>query len=591
MIGASRKPLLLLCAAVMLTGVVYWPGLSGGFVFDDYANIVHNDEVHVSSLTWKQLRDAALSAPPDAFSRPLAALSFGLNWLATGSDPGPMKATNLLIHLANGILLFAMLCALLDARAARERMPRGDPGGRWLALAVSACWLLLPINLQAVLYIVQRMESLCQFFVLGGLWLYFSGRRTMLAAADPRRATRGLVLAVAGLVLGAGVGMLAKESAALLPLYAFLAELAVLHFDGYRRPDRRLWVVFALCLFLPAVIGAAWLLPKISRPDAWSFRAFSLTERLLTEPRVLIDYLRWTLLPDPRVLGLSHDDIAISHGLFAPMSTTIALCGLAGLLVIAVAALPRMPLVALGLFWFFAAHLLTAGVIPLELVFEHRNYFASIGVLLATFAALERSAFAAKMPAMKWTIIVALGLQFAVVTRLCAHTWANALDLAISEAQYHPQSVRANYHAAQRFVAVSAYRPSPALDAAVAYAGRAAALPGTSILPEQALIIIANRARQQDEPAAWQSMIRKLEMHAPSNEDIEALVALNSCFVHEQCHFGVDELRQAYAAAVRHSPMRSALLNAYVVFAHEVLHDDREAEAIVRNAASQKTSP
>lgn len=578
MTGTSGKPLLLLCAVILITAVVYWPGLSGGFVFDDYPNIVHNDEVRVSSLSWKQLRDAALSTPPGAYKRPLAALSFGLNWFATGSDPGPMKATNLLIHLANGLLLYAMLCALLDVKAARERTPQRDPAGRWLALAVSACWLLLPINLTAVLYIVQRMESLCQFFVLSGLWLYFAGRRNMIAAANPQRATYALALSIGGLVFGTCAGIMAKESAVLLPLYAFLAELAVLRFDGYRRPDRRLWLVFALCLFLPGAIGAAWLLPKVSGPSEWAIRSFSLPDRLLTESRVLIEYLRWTLLPDPRVLGLSHDDIAISQGLFAPASTMIALCGLVGLLIIAIAALPHMPLVALGLFWFFAAHVLTASVIPLELVFEHRNYFASIGVLLAVCAALERAASAAKLPAIQWMIILAMGLQFAVVTHLRAREWSDPMKLAVSEAQNHPRSVRANYAAAQSLIAASQYQPSSALNAGIAFAKVAASLPGNSILPEQAMIVVANRAYHQDAPEDWGRLVDKLARQAPSREDVGALIALNNCFIRQQCLAGQQMLQRAYKVALAQAPRtQQPLRDAYVVFLRDVLHDEKAA--------------
>ena len=70
--------------------------------------------------------------------------------------------------------------------------PRGEGNGTGiesaaatrLALIVSAAWMLLPINLMAVLYVVQRMESLCQVFVLAGLWAYLHGRRMMLTATD-----------------------------------------------------------------------------------------------------------------------------------------------------------------------------------------------------------------------------------------------------------------------------------------------------------------------------------------------------------------------------------------------------------------------
>ena len=51
--------------------------------------------------------------------------------------------------------------------------------------------------------------------------------------------------------------------------------------------------------------------------------------------------------------------------------------------IIAILVRHRRPLTSLGIAWFLAAHALTASFLPLELVYEHRNYFAALGVLLA----------------------------------------------------------------------------------------------------------------------------------------------------------------------------------------------------------------
>ena len=575
MTEASGK-VLLLFAALMVTAIVYWPGLAGGFVFDDFPNIVRNPDLHIYIFDFAALRDAAFSAPPQAPQRPLAFLTFAINWLTTGADPWAMKATNLAIHLINGLLLYAMLGQLLRASAV-ARGAGHDGRERRIALAVSACWLLLPINLTAVLYVVQRMESLCQTFVLAGLWLYFRGRGAMIAASGATRRRAGLAGCITGMVLGTGLGVLVKESAVLLPLYAFLAEISLLHFRGARGTDRRLWPVFLICLFVPAIVGAAWLLPKVLDPSAWAYRDFSLSQRLLTESRVLVDYLRWTLLPNPHALGLSHDDIAVSQSLFAPVDTLVETCGLAGLALVAVFARRSIPLFTLGIFWFLAAHLLTATVVPLELAFEHRNYFASIGALLAVFALLERFAGSARAPIATVVLTLTFCIAFAIVTRLRAQQWADPVGLSVAEARDHPRSVRANYQAAQTFVILSAYRPSAALDAATAYAERAATLPGNSILPEQALIIIANRAHGADAESAWRSLIAKLDKGSPSSDNIEALLALNECFISELCTHGRDALLQAYATAMRHAPVRGALLSAYMAFMHDVMHEDHAA--------------
>ncbi len=106
-------------------------------------------------------------------------LSFAVNHYLTGLDPAPMKATNLAIHLFNVLLVFGLARCLLRFRL-QERAQQGQLAD-WLALAVAALWALHPINLMAVLLIVQRMESLGHLFVFAGLWLYAATRMRQLA--------------------------------------------------------------------------------------------------------------------------------------------------------------------------------------------------------------------------------------------------------------------------------------------------------------------------------------------------------------------------------------------------------------------------
>jgi hypothetical protein len=103
----------LLLAAFVLTIAVYWPGLFGGFLFDDYPNIVDNHGVQPSNASFSSLVGAALSSPSSEFKRPLASLSFAANYLISGLDPYWMKLTNLVIHLLNGLLVFLLARSLL----------------------------------------------------------------------------------------------------------------------------------------------------------------------------------------------------------------------------------------------------------------------------------------------------------------------------------------------------------------------------------------------------------------------------------------------------------------------------------------------
>src|SRR6185437_10018827 len=161
------------------------------------------------------------SSPATEFKRPLASLSFAANYLVSGLDPYWMKLTNLVIHLLNGLLVFLLARALLKI----SRAVSTDQRTGVIAALIAAGWMLLPINLTGVLYVVQRMESMANLFVLLGLLGYFAGRRRMLAvmprdaegAADPHRSgisssTRGFLLCVASIVACTGVGALAKET-------------------------------------------------------------------------------------------------------------------------------------------------------------------------------------------------------------------------------------------------------------------------------------------------------------------------------------------------------------------------------------------
>jgi hypothetical protein len=107
------RPWWIFLFAVLVTVAVYSPGLSGGWLFDDYPNIVDNHEVQPKSASVSDLVGAALSSPSSRFKRPLASLSFAANYLADGLDPFWWKVVNLVIHLLNGLLVFVLVRKLL----------------------------------------------------------------------------------------------------------------------------------------------------------------------------------------------------------------------------------------------------------------------------------------------------------------------------------------------------------------------------------------------------------------------------------------------------------------------------------------------
>ncbi|SFN54546.1 hypothetical protein SAMN05216289_12963, partial [Dokdonella immobilis] len=166
-------------AAFAATSLVYWKGLQGGFVYDDYSFIFGNPGIKVSSNSLSNWFAAAMSFPSGSHQgRWLGMLSFAANHYFTGMDPYAFKLTNLAIHLLNGLLVFLALRALFDFHQLQKpAFPRRAVFNSGLAAAsLAALWLVLPINLTAVLYISQRLESLSNTFVFLGLWWYLRVR-------------------------------------------------------------------------------------------------------------------------------------------------------------------------------------------------------------------------------------------------------------------------------------------------------------------------------------------------------------------------------------------------------------------------------
>jgi hypothetical protein len=574
----SRIPvagwLVLLSLTVLL---IYWPGLSGGFVFDDFPNIVDNVALHVTSrsngLQWLA---AIFSSPASDWQRPLAMLSFAINHALSGLDPYWMKATNLGIHLLNTWLVFAVVRRLLGMTNSAQT------GADRVSLWIAAAWALHPINLMGVLFIVQRMESLSHTFVFAGLWLYLLGRQRL------RSNGRGWALMLGGLIGGTALGMLAKESATLLPLYALAIEWAFLHFSGRNEtPDRRLQTFFAAVLLLPGLAALAWQLPKVLQVGAYAGRAFTLSQRLLTEARVLVDYIHWTLIPNLNTLSLYHDDYVVSLGLLSPPSTLLSLVILVALLATTVWLRRRRPLIALGLAWFFIAHLLTATILPLELVYEHRNYFASLGLCLMMADVFLRWPVAEQNQRIGWCIALALLAFYAGLTALRAREWQDQLRFSVSEAAKHPHSPRATYDVARTYIIISRYDPtSPYISPARVALEKAMQAPNASTLPEAAAIMFAARIGTPIQDSWWQRLQEKLRNEPIGPQQTSSLASLVDCDMHHLCQLPPRQMMTTFLSAMAHGG-NAEVMNIYGNYALNVLRDPTLALNLWQAAAQR----
>lgn len=441
-------------AGVLLVAI-YWPGLHGGFFFDDGPSILLTEGVRLETLSPGSIHQALLSGGAGPSGRPVAQLSFALNHYFSGFDPFAFKATNLAIHLVCGFLVFGLALRLLTAAA-----PTAKQHNILIASgAVTALWLLHPIQLLPVLHVVQRMTSLSALFLLAALLLHIRGRE------------QGGRAGAAWLVLAWGVlwplSFLSKETGALFPVFALAWELVmrrptVGRLDGFARG-------LAALASLVLVAGLAYAFSP-SAQWLWSgyqLRPFSLIERLLTEGRAIWFYLGLIVVPDMEALGLYHDDFMVSRGLLSPWTTLPALLGLAGLVVLAWRERRRAALPAFGIAWFLIGHALESTVLPLEIAHEHRNYLPLLGILLTGAWALLHGLESKGPPKTLGVALVAVALAyFPLITALRSHQFGDEVRRTQIEAQHHQTSARAQHEAGLSLAALpEAFLPNSPIHA------------------------------------------------------------------------------------------------------------------------------
>jgi len=234
------------------------------------------------------------------------------------------------------------------------------------------------------------------------------------------------------------LAMLCKANGALLPLLAWVLEGTVYRDDGEPPFARHLrW----LLLVLPSLLLCVYVLSMMTQwSGALESRQWTIGQRVMTEPRVLLDYLR--LLVVPRVLstGVYNDSYAWSTDLFHPATTPFALLAVLVLTIAGFTLRRLLPALAAALLFFFAGHLLESTTIPLELYFEHRNYLPAM--LLGW--PLARAIVAWRSPvAIRTAVAMALLVLFAATTWQRASLWADQPRMAELWAATNPESSRA----------------------------------------------------------------------------------------------------------------------------------------------------
>jgi tetratricopeptide (TPR) repeat protein len=425
-------PGVLLWALLLLTAAIYWPGLAGPLVLDDFENLKPLVDMHSGAISWQEV---VFGSSVGIGGRPVAMLSFVMNWQTSAGEIWSLKHTNLAIHLMCGALLF-----WLSGRLLAEPLSALAAHRWWLALLVASLWLLAPMQVSTVLYVVQRMAQLAALFVLAGLLCYVTGRQQLA-----KRRRLGIALMCLCFVLFWPLATLSKQNGALLPLLALVIELSF-----FARPestaDRRLITgSLAFLVVVPAVAaGFALSVGSAGLGAAYQAQDFSTYERLITEARVLFDYsFNLLLMPGGSPLGLFHDDFVVSRGFLDPPTTALAIVAWIALLALAWNVRGgSWSAILFGPVYFLAAHLLESTILPLELYFEHRNYLPSTGLFLGLGVVAGRLIQRTRLRKSFITLVAVVPLVHGAMTAARVLNWQSKETLLLTSARTHPDSAR-----------------------------------------------------------------------------------------------------------------------------------------------------
>ncbi|UCF80472.1 MAG: tetratricopeptide repeat protein [Acidobacteriota bacterium] len=363
---------------VVLPLLIYANSLNNAFHYDDFHSLVDNP--HIRKLEnipsfFTSARTTSIHAERGHY-RPVLFSTYALSYALGGYDYDPtvFRLANLILHILNGLLLFAVF--------------RRVSGNTAVAFYAALLFAVHPLNTESVNYISCRSNVLATTFYLAGVGLFvgYSG------SAPTRRRTAFY----AGSLGCFGLGLLTKEIVITLPAILMLLDILILSprpdgagggakislapqtslsgqgasFDVKTLFRRHLafWMVAGFYLFLIFAVG---LKPMYER--------HGVLYNLLVQTKAMAFYLR--LLVFPRGLSVAHG-FDMESTLSAAFWISLFIIG--GSLFLTWRLRRRCGLLSFAILWYFIALLPTSSVIALHIpVNEHRTYLPGVGFAVA----------------------------------------------------------------------------------------------------------------------------------------------------------------------------------------------------------------
>lgn len=400
-------------AVLVVTAVVLWPTRSCGFTnWDDPTYVVQNRTIQTldGASIGRMFGSEVLGN-----YHPLTMLSYAMDFAIGGLDPATYHTTNLLLHLVNTALVFALLLALT-----------GHPA---VATIVSLLFGIHPMHVESVAWIAERKDLLYTAFFLGA----------MVAHVRWVRTGRWRWFAAVGALFV--LSLLSKAMAVTLPVVLVAVDLFL------RRPVGRRMVLEKLPLFVVSIaFGLVALNAQASSGAIVETHTLGLPQRVVVAGWALLVYVGKLLVPVRLACFYPYPP-----GIEAALPTHMVVLAAASVVLFAAALLSwrRAPVVAFGAAFFLVTVALVLQVIPVggAILADRYSYVPSIGLFLVLASggvALVRWRPALRTPLLAVVAVYAGWLGWAANQR--CHDWRDAGALWSSAIAVHPSAVAHNQY-------------------------------------------------------------------------------------------------------------------------------------------------
>ncbi len=381
---------------------IYSNSFYGDWHFDDTANIVNNPYIQIKSFSWEEIKHCIYGLEQKRPSRPLSYLSFALNHHINGLDVFGYHVVNFTIHYLASVFLFLFIYNTLKLPRLKEQYENiAYP----VALLATFFWAINPVFVTSVSYIVQRMASMSGMFYILSMYYYLKARTA--------EKTGGSICFFIGCALAGLAAVLSKENAVMLPVSILLFDLFLI--QGVSKDNiKKILKIIILPFIITLVIGWIYTGGFSLALGGFELRDFTMVQRLLTEPRVILFYLSLLFYPINSRLTLLYD-IEISRSLFQPWTTIPAILIITFIIAGAFYIAKKRPLLSFCIIFYFLNHLIEGTVFSLELIYEHRNYLPAMLLFIpvAEFIVCSIDYFSYKKVIQ---IIVSLGIVLILVS-------------------------------------------------------------------------------------------------------------------------------------------------------------------------------